>query len=781
MIDSLVAQIEARHAEVQQQMADPEIIGDRQKFAEAGRLYNQLAPAAKLAEEWRRAVDDAEGAQELLTEGGEDPEMRAMLDTARARIGELEEEIRLAMVERDPSDDKNVIVEIRGGAGGEEAGLWAGDLYRMFLRYAERRGFKTETMNASDGSYTFEIRGDGAYSVFKFEGGTHRVQRVPETESQGRIHTSTATVAVLPEAEEVDVQIDQNDLEIDVYRSSGPGGQSVNTTDSAVRITHKPTGIVVSMQDEKSQLQNRERAMKVLRARLYEAKLAEQQAELAAARSAQVGTGERAEKIRTYNFPERRVTDHRIKLTVHNLDQLLAGELDEFTAALQDDEKRHAGGARLRLACGGHPLPLVVRASGAVDAVGKLGTLLGADVEPVVSDVDVDLGEGDLLVLYTDGVTEVRAGRREIFGHDDLAELLAGCAGMPPDAVAERVQDAVLTAAGGRPRDDIAILVIGPRVHPAPPILAQSPALTDPRRHQVADPDNPDVAPASEASAASALLRELVAHLRQNRTVLREEWARRITEAQLLTALTPEEIFSEATSVYDNYVEVLETGSVEALQDYARNLSERIIPRGVETDEVLGIVLLLRDVLARSLFEKYQDDFNRVLDAYEPAANRIANTVAINFVQERERVIRQQQEAIRELSTPVLQVRERLLILPIIGVLDSQRARQLTEQLLRGIRANRAKVVVIDITGVPTIDSTVANHLVQTVEASRLMGASVIITGLSSEIAQTLVTIGVDLSKVNAVGDLQGGIEEAERLLGYEVLRGAETPQVEVR
>jgi peptide chain release factor 1 len=340
VIDSLVEQIEARHAEVQQQMADPEIIGDRQKFAEAGRLFNQLAPAAKLAEEWRRAVDDAEGAQELLAEGGEDPEIRAMLETARARIGELEEEIRLAMVERDPSDDKNVIVEIRAGAGGEEAGLWAGDLYRMFQRYAERRGFKTETLSAGDGSYTFEIRGDGAYSVFKFEGGTHRVQRVPETESQGRIHTSTATVAVLPEAEEVDVHIDQSDLEIDVYRSSGPGGQSVNTTDSAVRITHKPTGIVVSMQDEKSQLQNRERAMKVLRARLYEAKLAEQQAELAAARSAQVGTGERAEKIRTYNFPERRVTDHRIKRTAHNLDQLLAGELDEFTAALQDDEKR---------------------------------------------------------------------------------------------------------------------------------------------------------------------------------------------------------------------------------------------------------------------------------------------------------------------------------------------------------------------------------------------------------------------------------------------------------
>ncbi|HKY63091.1 MAG TPA: STAS domain-containing protein [bacterium] len=281
---------------------------------------------------------------------------------------------------------------------------------------------------------------------------------------------------------------------------------------------------------------------------------------------------------------------------------------------------------------------------------------------------------------------------------------------------------------------------------------------------KTADKDNPET--------TLILLRELVAHLRQNRTQLREEWARRITEAQLLTAMTREEIFIEATSVYDNYIEVLETGSVEALQAYARNLSERIIPRGVETHEVVGIVLLLRDVLARSLFAKYQADFaklNRILDAYEPAANRIANTVAVGFVQERERIIRQQQEAIRELSTPVLQVRERLLILPIIGVIDPQRARQLTEQLLRGIRTNRAKVVVIDITGVPAVDATVANHLVQTVDASRLMGANVIVTGLSSEIAQTLVTIGVDLSKINAIGDLQGGIEEAERLLGYKV------------
>jgi rsbT co-antagonist protein RsbR len=236
--------------------------------------------------------------------------------------------------------------------------------------------------------------------------------------------------------------------------------------------------------------------------------------------------------------------------------------------------------------------------------------------------------------------------------------------------------------------------------------------------------------------------------------------------------MTKEEIFKEATAVYDNYVAVLETGSVEALQAYARDLSERIIPRGVETHEVLGIVLLLRDVLSRSLFKKYQTDFsllNRVMDAYEPAANRIANTVGVGFVQERERIIRQQQEAIRELSTPVLQVRERLLILPIIGIIDPQRARQLTEQLLRGIRANRAKVVVIDITGVPAVDSSVANHLVQTVDASRLMGATVIVTGLSSEIAQTLVTIGVDLAKMKTVGDLQGGIEEAERLLGYKV------------
>ncbi len=340
MIEQLVLQIEERFAELGRQLTDPAVIGDRQRYAEAGRAYSELEPAAKLARDWRRAVDDAAGAEELLTEDGEDPEVRELLAVARERSERLEEELRLAMVERDPNDEKNVIVEIRPGAGGDEAALWAGDLFRMLTRYAERRRFSTEPLSLGEGQYTFAVKGGGAYSVFKFEGGTHRVQRIPETESQGRIHTSTATVAVLPEAEDVDVALADSDLQIDVYRSSGPGGQSVNTTDSAVRITHRPSGIVVSMQDEKSQLQNREKAMRVLRARLYERALAEQRAEVAASRQAQVGTGERAEKVRTYNFPEKRVKDHRVNVLVHNLDGVLTGELEELTAALQDDEKR---------------------------------------------------------------------------------------------------------------------------------------------------------------------------------------------------------------------------------------------------------------------------------------------------------------------------------------------------------------------------------------------------------------------------------------------------------
>jgi peptide chain release factor 1 len=340
MVEDLVAQIESRFAELGRELADPEVISARARYAEVGREYRRLQQAAQLASEWRRARDDAAGAEELLDEEGEDAELRRVLSEARERSATLEEQIRVAMVETDPNDSKDVIVEIQGGAGGEEAGLWAGDVYRMLSKYAERRGWQTEPLEVGDGKYTFAIKGDGAYSVFKFEGGTHRVQRVPQTESQGRIHTSTATVAVLPEAEEVEVQIEPGDLQIDVYRSSGPGGQSVNTTDSAVRITHLPTGIVVAMQDEKSQLQNREKALRVLRARLAERALAEQQAELAADRRSQVGTGDRAEKIRTYNYGERRVTDHRIKLTVYNLDQVLEGQLDELTAALVADEKR---------------------------------------------------------------------------------------------------------------------------------------------------------------------------------------------------------------------------------------------------------------------------------------------------------------------------------------------------------------------------------------------------------------------------------------------------------
>jgi peptide chain release factor 1 len=339
--DTRIDELERSYQEAQSRMGESSVYNDHREAAEVGRRLKDLEPAYKLVQELRAARDD-------LTAARSDADLKELVPELEERTGRLEDDLRVEMIPSDPADHKDVILEVRQGVGGDEAALWAADVYRMLARYAERQGFKVEELGSSPsdgGGYkevTFAVKGDGAYRTFKWEGGTHRVQRVPETESQGRIHTSTATVAVMPEAEEVEVNIDPNDLKIDVYRSTGPGGQSVNTTDSAVRITHLPTGVVVAMQDEKSQLQNKDKAMRVLRARLYERELELRRQELDATRRSQIGTGERAEKIRTYNFPENRVTDHRIKLTVHQLDRILQGELDEFTEALNSEERKLA-------------------------------------------------------------------------------------------------------------------------------------------------------------------------------------------------------------------------------------------------------------------------------------------------------------------------------------------------------------------------------------------------------------------------------------------------------
>jgi len=340
-IEDLVEELDRSYRETQERLSDPAVYNDHREAADVGRRLKELEGPHKLAEEWR-------GVRADLEEARDDGDLRELVPELELRLVQLEEELKLALVESDPADAKDVLVEIRQGVGGDEAALWAGDVYRMLTRYAERRGFKTEVLSSSPSEaggfkeVTFAVKGDGAYSIFKWEGGTHRVQRVPQTESQGRIHTSIATVAVMPEAEEVEVEIDPNELKIDVYRSTGPGGQSVNTTDSAVRITHLPTGLVVAMQDEKSQLQNKAKALRVLRARLYELERQKQREEQEAARRSQIGSGERAEKIRTYNYPENRITDHRVKLTKHQLDQILEGELDEFTEALAAEDRRRA-------------------------------------------------------------------------------------------------------------------------------------------------------------------------------------------------------------------------------------------------------------------------------------------------------------------------------------------------------------------------------------------------------------------------------------------------------
>ena len=339
--------LEREYEEVEARLADPAVIADQRRYAEVARRYKELEEIVLRARDLRQANEDLQTAREMLSDAsGDDREvMRAEADDAEAAIIRLEDELKTLLLPRDPNDDKNVIVEIRGAEGGEEANLFARDLAEMYQAYAGRMGWKCEVLGSQPSDMggfsdiTLLFKGDGVWSRMKHEGGPHRVQRVPVTESQGRIHTSSATVSVLPEAEEVDVDIDPNDLQIDVYRSSGPGGQSVNTTDSAVRITHKPTGLVVAMQDEKSQIQNRAKALQVLRSRLLKAKQDEAAAAASDQRRDQIGGGGRSEKIRTYNFKENRLTDHRIDLTLYKLDKILAGELDDVVDALVADER----------------------------------------------------------------------------------------------------------------------------------------------------------------------------------------------------------------------------------------------------------------------------------------------------------------------------------------------------------------------------------------------------------------------------------------------------------
>lgn len=347
-MEPLVEDIERSFAEVERELGDPSLFDDHKRAVEVAREHKRLKVAADLAVRWRELHAQLLEATELA--GDTDPEIREMARTQRAdaelELPEVEEALRLAMIEPDPDDHKDVILEIRPGAGGDEAAIWAGDLANMYLRYAQANGLRVEVISTADGDAGgykeafFSVAGEDAYSRLKWESGVHRVQRVPKTETQGRIHTSTASVVVRPEVEDVEVELDMNDVRVDVYRSSGPGGQSVNTTDSAVRLTHEPTGIVVTCQNEKSQHQNKDSAMRVLRARLHELELEKAAASLGEARRSAIGTGDRAEKIRTYNYPDGRVTDHRIGLTIHQLDKVLQGGLEDLVDALRQEEQR---------------------------------------------------------------------------------------------------------------------------------------------------------------------------------------------------------------------------------------------------------------------------------------------------------------------------------------------------------------------------------------------------------------------------------------------------------